>query len=112
MRKILLADSHSSGIFTEQCSCKFSQILGISVMLECEGISIALSVILSRFKLLPCVCCHENACIILQSINVRVLRVNEKYYYKSHTCKSVCDLDSYLSCTQHNTSGTEFINQI
>ena len=56
---------------------------------------------------------------MLRSIAVRAPWVNEKqfifwdrFHYKSHTCNIVCDPDSYLSCTHHNTSGAESINHL
>ena len=51
-----LSQSHSPGIFTVQCVCSSPKLLGLSVMLKCEGVSTALSVLLYSFKVLPKVC--------------------------------------------------------
>ena len=87
-------------------------------MSGCEGVSTALSVLLFRFKLLPRIC-YYNACSMLRSIALRApwmndksLIVCDKFHYKSHTCNSVSDPDSCLSCNHHKTSGAESINHL
>ena len=113
------SDTHSPGIFTVQCVCRHPKLLGVSVMLEMEGVSTALSVLLSRFKTLPRVCYYENACNMLKSVILRVPWVNDDcrivcdhFHYKSHTCNSVCHPDSYVSCADHATSGAESLNHL
>ena len=39
------SDSHRPGIFTVQCVCRYTKLIGLSVMQECEGVSTALSVL-------------------------------------------------------------------
>ena len=113
------SDSHSPGIFTVQCVCSNPKLLGVSVMRECERVSTALSVLLSRFKKLPRVCYYDNACNMSRSITLRFpwvfdesMVVCDRFHYHGHTCNSVCDPDNYLSCAQHSTSGAESMNHL
>ena len=113
------ARAHTPGIFTVQCACKRPKLLGVSVMTRTEGVSTALSVLLSRFKILPRVCYYDNGCNMARSIVLRVPWVNnecllvcDRFHYASHTCNSICDPDSYTSCTDHATSSAESINQL
>ncbi len=84
----------------------------------CEGVSTALSVLLSRFKVLPRACYYEKECNMLKSVAIRTPWVNEKclivsyrFHYRSHNCNIVTDPDSYSWCTPHSTSTAESINQ-
>lgn len=113
------SDSHSPGIFTVQCVCSHPKLIDISVMRECEGVSTALSVLLSRFRKLPRVCYYENACNKCKSITLRFpwiynesAVVCDRFHYHGHTCNSICDPDSYLCCDEHSTSGAESINHL
>ena len=113
------ANSHTPGIFTVQCVCSRPKLLGVSVMTKTEGVSTALSTILSRFKVLHTVCYYDNGCNMARSITLRVPWVNEecllvcdRFHYSGHTCNSICDPDSYTSCNGHATSGAESINQL
>ena len=63
------SDSHSPVIFTVQCVCRHPKLIGLSVKGEFEGMITALSVLFSRFKVLPRVCYYENACSILDHIS-------------------------------------------
>ena len=112
------SDSHSPGIFTAQCVCRYPKLIGVSVMEECEGVSTALSVLLSRFKKLPRVCYYDNGCNLLKSIVLRVPWVNDEcliasdlFHYRTHKCNVVTDPDSYNLCRRHKTSAAESINQ-
>ena len=112
------SDSHSPGIFTAQCVCRYPKLVGVSVMDECEGVSTALSVLLSRFRILPRVCYYDNGCNLLKSVILRVpwlndrcLIASDRFHYRTHKCNSVTDPDSYLMCKEHQTSGAESINQ-
>ena len=113
------SETHSPEIFTVQCVCQYPKVVGASVMLEMESVSTALSSLLSRFKHLPRICYYDNACNMLKSVILRVPWVNNKrfifcdrFYYKSHTCSSVCDPDSSISCSEHATSGAESVNNL
>lgn len=115
----LKSESDTLGIFTVQCVCSHPKVIGISDMRECEGVSTALSVLLSRFKKLPRVCYYDNACNMGKSITLRFSRVydeftvlRDRFHYGSDTCNSVCDPDSYISCESHSTSGAESINRL
>ena len=110
---------HTPGIFIAQCVCRHPKLLSVSVMTNTEGVSTALSVLLSRFKILPRVCYYDNGCNMARSIVLRVPWVNkacrilcDRFHYAQHTCNSICDPDSYYSCTDHATSGAESINQL
>ena len=88
-------------------------------MMECEGISTALSVLLSRFRIFPRVCYYDNACNLSRSILLRVPWVNEEcvvvyecFHKKSHKCNSLYKSDTYSSCRNHRTSGEESINSL
>ena len=71
------SDAHSPGIFTVQCVCRYPKLVGVSVMDECEGVSTALSVLLSRFKMLPNVCYYDNGCTMLESVVLHLPWVND-----------------------------------
>ena len=116
-KNYLNSDSHSPGIFTVQCVCSNSNLMGISVMQECEGVSSALSVLLSRFEKVPKVWYYNNACNMCKSITLKfpwvyeeTLVVCDRYHYSSHTCDSTCDPDSCLCCEDYSTSGAESID--
>jgi len=111
--------SHSPGIFTVLCTCRHPILIGFSVMLQNEGISTALSVLLSRFRKLPRVCYYDNACNMMRSVTLRTpwvarscLIVCDRFHYRQHACKSVHDPDSYPSCKHHASSGAESVNNL
>jgi len=113
------SETHSPGIFTVQCACRNPKLLGLSVMMQCEGVSTALSVLLSRFKRLPQVCYYDNACNMAKSIVLRVPWVNDdciiacdRFHYRGHTCNSIADPDSYILCDDQSSSGAEAINHL
>ena len=88
-------------------------------MSVCEGVSTALSVLLSRFQQLPRVCYFDNGCNMARSIAMRLPWMNEsslivcyRFHYKGHTYNSVCDTDSYWSCDGHVIFGTESLNHL
>ena len=56
------SDSHSPGIFTVQCVCRYPKLIGLSVMNEFESVSTAMSILLSRFKYLPRATYYDNGC--------------------------------------------------
>ena len=113
------SETHSPGIFTVQCVCIHPKIIGVSVMEECEGVSTALSILVSRFRTLLRICYYDNACNLLRSVVLRFPWVNEgctivcdRFHYAGHTCNSVCDPGSYRICTSHATSGAESLNHL
>ena len=113
-----VSDSHSPGIFTAQCACRYPKLTGISVMNEWESMSTALSVLMSRFRILAKSCYYDNVCNMLKSMWIRTLWVNEqclivsdRFYYRSHKCDIVNDPDSYSWCKSHSTSSAKLINQ-
>ncbi len=113
------SDSHSPAIFTMQCICRNPKIIKMSVMRECEGVSTALLVLLSRFRKLPKVCYYDNACNMCKSITLRCpwlyndcVVVCDRFHYYGHTCNTVCDPGSYLECDGHGTSGAQSMNHV
>ena len=113
------SNTHSPGIFTVRCGCSNLKLLGISVMLKCEGVSTALSVLLSRFRRLPLACIYDNACNMGKSIVLRVPWVNEectvvcdRFHYRSHSCNSTWDPDSYSTWRNLSSSSAESINHL
>ena len=110
---------HSPGIFTEECCCTYTNILGLSVKSGYEGVNTAIFVLVSRFKHLPRVCYYDNPCKMLRSIALRLpwikdtcVIVCDRFHPMRHTCNSIYDPDSYLSCSNHLTSVAEsLINQ-
>lgn len=118
-KKYPVSQEHSPGIFTVQCCCPHPKILGISVMEVCEGVSMALSVLLSRFRNLPRVTYYDNACNLSKSVLVRCPWVNgktrvavDRFHYRGHTCCSVHDPSAYPSFTEHQTSNAEALNRL
>ena len=112
------SESHYPGICTVQCSCKYTKMIGLSVIEECEGVSTALNILLSRFKKMPQVCYCNDDCNILKSVSIRLSWINEeclivsdRFHNRSHKCDIVTDLDSYGCCKPHITSNAEYISQ-
>ena len=88
-------------------------------MEKCEGVSTALSVLLSRFKNLPQVCYYDNSCNMSKLVLLGVPWVNEeclivcgRFHYGAHTCNSNWDPDSYFSCEKHSSSSAEAFNHL
>ena len=86
---------------------------------ESEGTSTALSVLVSRFKVLPKICYYDNSCNLAKSVVLRTLWINEtclivsdRFHYRGHECNIVCDPESYEDTRFHSTSGAESINQM
>jgi len=111
--------SHSPGLFTVQCCCRHPKLIGISVMDACEGVSTALSAILSRFKTLPRFVFYDNGCNLSKSVTIRFPWIPDKtrfmcdrFHYKGHICNSVHDPDSYPSSDKFSTSGAESLNKL
>ena len=118
-KSYLKSSSHSPGIFTVKRVRKRPKIIGISVMVETEGVSTALSVILSRFRNLARVCYYDNGCNMDRSIVLRIPWINDerivacdRFHYKARKCNSIYDPDSYVSCKGHFTPGAESVNQL
>ena len=112
------SDSHSPGIFTVQRVCRCPKLIGLSVMDECEIVSTAMSVLLSRFKYLPKATYYDNGYNLSKSVLIRFPWINDetiimsdRFHYRSHKCNTVTDPDRYAICNDHRTSGTESINQ-
>lgn len=102
-----------------QCVGSHPKVLGISVIQECGGVSVALFVLLSRFKKIPRVRYYDNAWNLLRSVVLRCPWVNDQctivctsFYYAEDTCYSVCDEGSSRICANHATSGAESINHL
>ena len=119
IKNYVKSEMHSPGTFTMQCVCSHPKIIGVSVMAECEEVSTALSVLVSRFAAMPRVCYYGNVRNLLRSIALRCPWVNDqctimcdRFHYAAHTCNSNCDLSSYGSCRKHATSGSESLNHL
>ncbi len=100
---------HSPGIFTAQCACRYPKLIGLSTVL---------SMLISRFRILPRACYYDNGCNMLRSVAIRTpwveeqcLIVSYRSHYRSHKCDIVTDPDSYSWCKPHSTSSAESINQ-
>ena len=113
------AKSHAPAIFTVQCVCRHPKLLGVSIMTKTEGVSTALSVLLSRFEQLSKVVYYDNICNMARSTVLRNSWINDKctvvcdrFHYASHTCNSIADQDSYMEFSLHATSGAESVNQL
>jgi len=88
-------------------------------MLAMEGVSTALSILLSRFKPLPRVNYYDNACNMAKLIVLRVpwvydecTIVCDRFHYKGHACNSTWDPENHTSLAGHATSGAESINNL
>lgn len=110
---------HSPGIFTVLCTCRHPILIGFSVMLQNEGISTALSVLLSRLQRLPRVCYYDNSCNMMRTATLmtpwvarKCLIVCDRFHYRQHSCNSVHDPDSYASCKNHASSGAESVKNL
>ncbi len=113
------SDSHSPGIFTVLCTCRHPVLSGFSVMVQNEGTSTALSVLLNRFQALPRVTYYDNVCNMMRSVTLGTPWVAEKttlvcdrFHYRHHKCNSVHEPDSYPSCRLHASSGAESVNNL
>ncbi len=87
----------------------------VSVMDHAEGVSTAMSYILSRFKILPKTVYYENACNMSHPIVLRfpwmIERIRllcERLHYLSHTCCNTFDPDS----DEHKCSNAESQNRV
>jgi len=85
----------------------------------CEGVSTALSVVLSRFRVIPRVVYYDNGCNFSKSVILRfpwlhsaTRVVCDRFHYRGHVCSSVHDPDSYPSHDHHSTSGAESLNRL
>ena len=112
------SSSHSSRMFTVQCAFRHPKLIVISVMDECDGISTSMSILVPRFKELSAVCYYDDACNFRKSIILRTPWINEsckiacdRFHYHSHKRNVVCDPDIYISCSRHQKSSAESINQ-
>ena len=112
------SENHSSGIFTLQCVCRHPKLIGLSIMGECENVSTAMSVLLSRFKNLPKATYYDNGCDLAKSallrfpwINDRTIIMSDKFLYRSQKFNIVADPDSYSITVDHRTSDADSINQ-
>ena len=65
------SENYLLGIFTLQCECRHPKLIALSVMDECESVSTAMSVLLSRFKNLPQATYYDNGCNLAKSVLLR-----------------------------------------
>ena len=116
-KTILRTDTHSDGILTVQCVCETPKLLGFVVMRKPESTEVALTSILTHFKVPPRFIFYDNACNLFSSFLLRVpwllqftkLMV-DRFHYKSHTCSSLFDPGSYKDLDTFNTTAAESIN--
>ena len=101
-KKDTASKTHTPSIFTVECCCRQPKILGVSVMDLCEGVSTALSVLLSRFKVLPRCTYYGNASKLEKSVALRMAWLNEltriacdRFHYRGHVYNSVNDPSAY-----------------
>lgn len=88
------SNTHSLGIFTVQCACPNAKLLGFSLMVESEWINIDLSVLLSRFKLLPQMWYYDNGSNMSKPILLQEHGPNLKSYsyrYSSNTARNTVE---------------------
>lgn len=105
------SQSHTPGLFTVQCDCTHPNVLGVTVMNCPESLVTALSVLLSRFPLLPKTVYYDNACNLPPSIALRfpwilvsTTPLCYRFHYKSRTFPMGFDPDSYFSLDRHASS--------
>ena len=86
-------------------------------MCEAESVSTALSAFLTRFPNLPPVPFYDNACN-LASVALRfpwmfdsTTFLCERFHYRSHSCSSLFDPDTYPMCDDLLTFGAEALNR-
>ena len=116
-KTILRSDTHSNGILTVQCVCDTPKLLGFVVMKKPESTEVALTSILTHFRVPPRVVFYDNACNLFASALQRVpwlLHLSrmlvDRFHYKSHTCSSLFDPSSYRDLDAFKTTGAESIN--
>ena len=80
----------SPGISSVQCVWEKPKLIGVSVMTETEGISTALSFLLSIFEVFPRVCYYDDGFNMVRSIVLRVPWVKD-------SCIIACDRFHYKS---------------
>lgn len=75
-KNYLKSDSPSPEIFTFQSACQYPKLIGISVKQEFNGVSTTLSILRSRFSILPQFCYHQHACNMSRYITLRCSEVS------------------------------------
>lgn len=61
----------SNAVLTIHCECDKPMVLGYIAMPQAESISLALTAVLSHFKIPPRIICYDNGCNMFQSILIR-----------------------------------------
>ena len=91
-------------------------MIGFSVMNECESVSTAMSILLSKFEKLPRATYYDKGCNLAKSIILRLPWINNEtaimsdiFQSRSHKCILVAYPDSYPYSMDHRTSGAEVI---
>lgn len=84
---------------------------------ECERVSTAISVLISKLKHLSKVKYYDNRCNLYNSILFRFPWINEeivissdRFHYRSRKRNFVTNPDSYTICKDHRISGSDSIN--
>lgn len=116
-KNYLKSQNFSPGIMTVQCCCDKPVLLGYIVMTKPESRSLALTSIMTSFRIPPRVVYYDNACNLMQSILVRlpwVLHctrfIVDRFHYKSHVCSEFFDPDVYRLLDADRTTTAEAIN--
>ena len=109
--------SHSPGTFTVQRICSRPKIFGIVFMDASEGLSSAMSAVLSRFVHISKVVYYDKGYNLAKSIALRCTWVLEnakivcdRFHYKSLNCATSFGSDSYPAFDGRNSSNAEANN--
>lgn len=109
--------SHSPGLLTVQCACDSPKLIGFVIMTQAESTALALSSILTHFRVPPRAVFYDNACNLFTSVMIRVpwlLGVTrltvDRFHYKSHKCCAYFSPDSYRQFDLQRTETAESIN--
>ena len=100
-----------------QCCCDKPQLLGYIVMIRCESTALALASVLTNFQVPPRVVYYDNGFNLVRSIVTRApwllhctKFVVDRFHFKSHTCCTYFDPDSYPWMDEDRSTTAESIN--
>ena len=109
--------SHSPGLMTVQCVCKYPKLIGFILMDKAESTALALSSILMFFHIPPHTLFYDNACNTVATALLRIpwlliftLIIVDRFHYLVHKCDAFFDADSYQAMDDNRTNSAEEIN--
>ena len=105
------------GILTVQFCCEKPQLLGYIVMLQCESTAMAVTSVLTKFQVPLRVLYYDNGCNLVRVILTRApwlmhttKFVVDRFHFKSHTCCTYFDPESYPWMDEDRSTAAVSIN--